>query len=117
MSISPLVIPFQTTDWSTIPTTEHPGETGTALWQTLQYPGLRVRVVTYSPGYTADHWCEKGHIIFCIEGELTSELKDGQHVVLKQGMSYQVTDGASSHRSTTKIGAKLFILDGDFLKA
>ena len=95
-----MIIPFQTTDWTTVPVTEHPGETGKAFWQTLQYSGLRVRLVEYTPGYKADHWCEKGHIIFCIEGEITSEL----------------ADGASSHRSITETGAKLFIIDGDFLK-
>lgn len=112
----PFIIPFQTTDWSTVPITKHPGETGHAFWQTLQLGNLRFRMVEYTPGYKADHWCEKGHIIYCISGEMTSELGDGSTVVLKEGMSYQVTDGASSHRSTTDIGAKLFIIDGDFLK-
>lgn len=110
------IIPFQLTDWSTIPTTEHPGETGTAYWKTIHYDKLRVRMVVYSKGYKADHWCEKGHIIYCIEGEMISELKDGRSFILSKGMSYQVSDDASSHRSTTTQGATLFIIDGDFLK-
>jgi mannose-6-phosphate isomerase class I len=109
-------IPFQTTDWSTIPETEHPGETGMAYWKTIQYDSFRVRMVVYSQGYKADHWCEKGHIIYCIDGEMTSELQDGKTHTLKKGMSYQVSDDASSHRSITKNGATLFILDGNFLK-
>ncbi|NBV42766.1 hypothetical protein EBR96_08385, partial [bacterium] len=108
-------IPFETTDWSHVTPTEHPGETGVAYWRTLQYPGLRIRHVEYSPGYLADHWCEKGHIIFCIDGEMVSELSDGREFVLRKGMSYQVTDGASSHRSRTEMGARLFIVDGEFL--
>jgi len=112
---TPLVIPFETVDWSAIPVTTHPGETGVAEWRTIQFPGLRIRMVTYSPNYLADHWCEKGHIIYCIDGEIDSELKDGRTFKLSQGMSYHVTDHASSHRSTTTAGARLFIVDGDFL--
>lgn len=104
-------IPFGTTDWSGVERTEHKGETGVATWQTRQFGGIRVRMVEYSPGYLADHWCEKGHILFCLEGELTTELKDGREFVLTPGMSYQVADGAEPHRSATAIGAKLFIVD------
>lgn len=111
----PLHIPFHTTDWETMPVTEHPGTTGMAYWKTLSFPNLRVRMVTYSPGYQADHWCEKGHIIYCINGEITSKLADGRSFVLKAGMSYQVSDNASSHCSYTETGATLFIVDGGFL--
>lgn len=107
---------FQTMDWHQIPKTEHAGETGVAYWQTLQLPGLRIRQVEYSSHYKADHWCEKGHIVHCLKGEFTSELADGQVSVLKEGMSYVVSDGASSHRSSTVNGAILLIIDGDFLK-
>ena len=109
-------IPFQTIDWSTIPKTEHPGETGTATWQTVQFPGLRMRIVNYAPGYLADHWCKKGHIVHCLEGEFTSELEDGGESVLTTGMTYVVSDDASSHRSKTDTGVKLLIIDGDFLR-
>jgi len=109
-------IPFQTIDWSNVEKTVHHGETGTAWWQTVQLPGLRIRIVEYSAGYLADHWCRKGHIVHCIEGEFTSESIDGNHSQLKTGMTYVVTDELSSHRSTTKNGAKLLIIDGDFLK-
>jgi quercetin dioxygenase-like cupin family protein len=110
------MIPFHTLNWETIPTTEHKGTTGVAYWRTQVYGGLRIRMVEYSAGYLADHWCEKGHIIYCIEGEMTTELKDGSEHLLAAGMTYQVSDGLSSHRSKTTNGAKLFILDGDFLR-
>ncbi|MFZ6013672.1 MAG: DHCW motif cupin fold protein [Bacteroidota bacterium] len=107
---------FQTTDWATVPSTEHPGETGTSYWKTLQYGDLRIRRVEYSKNYKADHWCSLGHIVFCIEGELVSELSDGRQFSLSAGMSYQVSNGASCHRSVSKEGASLLIIDGDFLK-
>jgi uncharacterized cupin superfamily protein len=109
-------IPFQTIDWSSIPVTEHKGETGVAYWQTLQYEGLRIRFVEYSPGYKADHWCEKGHIVHCLEGEVINEQQDGTRSILRPGMSYIVSDNLSSHRSMTENGVKLMIIDGDFLK-
>jgi len=109
-------IPFQHIDWSHIPKTTHQGESGVATWQTLQFDGLRIRIVEYSAGYKADHWCEKGHIVHCLEGEVINELKDAEPSLLKQGMSYVVSDDLSSHRSVTKNGVKLMIIDGDFLK-
>ncbi len=109
-------IPFQTIDWTTVPRTEHKGESGTAFWQTIQFHGLRIRIVEYSKGYIADHWCQKGHIVHCLEGEFTSELEDGQSFILTKGSTYVVSDELSSHRSITKDGVKLMIIDGDFLK-
>ncbi len=104
-------IPFGVTDWSAIEPTEHRGETGMAYWRTRTFDALRVRLVEYTPGYRADHWCKKGHILLCLEGELHTELEDGRVFVLKPGMSYQVADGAEAHRSSTQTGAKLFIVD------
>jgi len=104
-------IPFGTTDWSTVEPSEHRGETGMAYWRTRQFGAQRVRMVEYSPGYLADHWCVKGHILLCLEGELHTELEDGRHFVLKPGMSYQVADNAEPHRSFTEVGAKLFVVD------
>lgn len=109
-------IPFQVIDWSTVPKTEHKGECGVAYWQTVQFEGLRVRVVEYSKGYKADHWCEKGHIVYCLEGEVVNERQGDADSVLKPGMSYIVSDELSSHRSVTEGGVKLLIIDGDFLK-
>jgi hypothetical protein len=109
-------VPFQTTDWASIAETLHSGEQGTARWRTMQWGDLRVRMVEYTAGYKADHWCTKGHILFCLEGELTTELQDGRQFILKKGMSYQVSDEVSSHRSFTRTGAKLFIVDGGFLQ-
>ena len=104
-------IPFGTTDWSTVEVTEHKGETGTAYWRTRHFDDIRVRMVEYTPGYLADHWCVKGHILLCLEGELHTELEDGRKIVLRPGMSYQVADHAEPHRSFTSVGAKLFIVD------
>jgi hypothetical protein len=104
-------IPFGITDWSQVEPTEHPGVSGYALWRTRQFGSVRVRLVDYSPGYCADHWCVKGHILLCLEGELETELADGRFFRLTPGVSYQVADGAEPHRSSTQIGAKLFIVD------
>jgi hypothetical protein len=104
-------IPFGVTDWSSLPRTEHKGETGLAYWQTQTFNDIRVRMVEYTLGYLADHWCSKGHILMCLEGELVTELEDGCLITLKPGMSYQVADNAEAHRSSTSMGAKLFIVD------
>lgn len=104
-------IPFGTTDWSGVEVTEHAGETGTAFWRTRRFGDIRVRMVEYTPGYLADHWCEKGHILLCLEGELQTELADGRRFVLGPGMSYQVADNAEAHRSYTAAGARLFVVD------
>ena len=104
-------IAFGTTDWSAVEPTEHPGETGTAYWRTREFGPIRVRMVEYTPGYLADHWCSKGHILYCVAGELVTELEDGRQFTLKPGMSYQVADGAEAHRSATTLGATLFIVD------
>jgi len=109
-------IPFQTIDWTKIPKTEHKGETGIAYWQTLQFQGLRIRIVEYSKGYHADHWCTKGHIVHCLEGNVVNEQQDGTKSILTPGMSYVVSDELSSHRSVSENGVKLMIIDGDFLK-
>lgn len=106
-----LDIPFGTTDWSTVPRTEHRGERGAAVARTREFGGIRVRMVEYYSDYLADHWCSKGHILLVLEGELITELADGRSTVLKAGQSYQVADGAEPHRSKTSAGAKLFIVD------
>jgi hypothetical protein len=113
---NPKNIPFQVIDWTKIATTEHAGDSGNALWQTLQFDGLRVRIVTYSPDYVADHWCQKGHIVHCLEGSFTSEMADGSAFHLTKGMTYIVSDDLSSHRSVSTEGVVLLIIDGDFLK-
>ncbi|MDU6925723.1 DHCW motif cupin fold protein [Franconibacter helveticus] len=104
-------IPFGITDWATLPVTEHPGITGKALWRTQQFGVVRVRMVEYTAGYLADHWCHKGHILLCLSGELHTELEDGRRFVMTPGISYQVADNAEAHRSSTTAGATLFIVD------
>jgi hypothetical protein len=104
-------IPFGITDWQRIEPTEHAGQAGVARWRTQQFGAVRVRLVEYSAGYLADHWCRKGHILFCVAGELETELADRRRFRLASGMSYQVADDAEPHRSRTAIGATLFIVD------
>lgn len=104
-------IPFGTTDWSTVERSEHKGERGMAYWRTRRFGEVRVRMVEYTPGYFADHWCRKGHILLCLQGELHTELEDGRRFTLKPGMSYQVADQAEPHRSYTDVGATLFVVD------
>ena len=103
--------PFQTFNWSSIPKEEHKGETGISYWQVQNVNDIRVRLVEYSPGYKADHWCSKGHIILCVGGEMDTELKDGRIMKLSKGMCYFVGDGNEAHRSSTVSGCKLFIVD------
>ena len=99
------------TDWAAIEPTQHPGDTGVATWRTRQFGELRVRMVEYSPGYSADHWCEKGHVLLCLQGGLDIELADGKRLRLEAGQSYHVGDGDPPHRSSTPTGARLFIVD------
>ncbi len=104
-------VPFQIINWADIRPTEHPGETGVAYWRTQHFGQIRVRMVEYSPGYLADHWCQKGHVLLCLDGELDTELQDGRTFRLTPGVSYQVADDAEPHRSSTRTGARLFIVD------
>ena len=103
--------PLGTTDWAGLERTEHKGERGSAFWRTRQFGDVRIRMVEYTPGYMADHWCSKGHILLCTAGELHTELSGGRTVTLTPGMSYQVADDTEPHRSRTEIGATLFIVD------
>jgi hypothetical protein len=117
MTMQAQSILFHATDWSSVPVTEHRGETGTAHWRTIQHGALRIRVVEYSRNYLASGWCNLGHILYCLDGEMTTELSDGRIFRLTKGMSYEVTDGANAHRSRSEHGVKLLIIDGAFLKS
>ncbi|SFS08769.1 hypothetical protein SAMN05216570_2456 [Dyella sp. OK004] len=105
-------LPFTITHWDGVTPTRHPGAQGEALWRSFHAGDLRVRIVEYSPGYLADHWCDRGHVLYVLEGELHTELKDGRRFVLTAGMSYQVSDfGDAAHRSSTPTGVRLFVVD------
>jgi len=104
-------VPFGITDWGSVPRTEHPGETGVAYWRTVEQGNIRVLIVECSPGYLADHWCRRGHVLYVLSGELITELNDGRMFILRPGQSYQVADGEEPHRSRTAGGATLFIVD------
>lgn len=109
-------IPFETINWETIPKVEYPGEKGTSIWQTIQFEGLRIRMVEYKEDYLADHWCKKGHILHCLQGKFTTQLENGEKIILREGMSFVVSDNLSSHLSISENGAKLLIIDGEFLR-
>ncbi len=118
VNFMPAKIPFTKIDWNEISRTGHPGEAGTSFWQTVEFSGLRIRIVEYSAGYLADHWCQKGHIVHCLEGSFTTEQEgqeNGAAIVLEKGMTYLVSDEMSSHRSVSENGVKLLIIDGSFL--
>ena len=105
-------VPFCTTDWSNIEPAEHKGEKGTSFWRTFEAGNIRVRMIEFSPGYKADHWCGRGHVLFVLEGELISELKEGGKFKLDSGMSFQVADDDDNpHRVFTEKGAKVFVVD------
>lgn len=103
--------PFQTTNWRRIEKLKFTGEKGFALWRTIMMGDIRIRMVEYSAGYVADHWCNKGHVIYCIKGKMVTELQDGRKMKLTKGMSYVVGDDSEPHRSSSKKGCKLFIVD------
>ena len=104
-------IPFTVTDWNSVPTTRHLGETGEAMWKTIEFEKVRIRMVEYSPGYMADHWCQRGHILYVLKGEIDTELANGEVHKLVAGTSYEVSDNMMAHRSSTAVGATLFIVD------
>ncbi len=108
-------IPFANLNWSNIEKVEYPGTTGTSYWQTILLDGLRIRIVEYGANYRADHWCQKGHIVHCLEGSFVTEMQTGEKITLTQGMSYVVSNDLSSHASFSASGTKLLIIDGDFL--
>ena len=109
MNLSPF--PFRTLNWETVPKEEHAGITGKAFWQVVHMNEIRIRLVEYTPEYRADHWCHKGHILYCIEGEMETELEDGKKHILSAGMIYMVGDNSDPHRSYSKGGCKLLIVD------
>jgi very-short-patch-repair endonuclease len=104
-------VPFVTMDWAQVERTTHEGEHEVAYWRTQLYGSIRVRMIDYPAGYLADHWCRKGHIVLCLQGELHTELRDGRKFMLRSGMSYQVANDDGAHRSSTLSGATIFVVD------
>ena len=102
---------FQTLDWSNVVSEEHKGTTGIAWWKIFNMGDIRIRMVSYSANYFANHWCQKGHIIYCISGDMITELEDGREFILSQGVTYQVGDNSNAHRSRSANGCSLFIVD------
>ena len=103
--------PFSLIDFKTVVPIRYKGETGFADWQTITKNEYRIRLVTYSENYLADHWCNKGHFIFCVEGEMETTLENGTKHLLQKGMRYSVGDNSNAHKSFSKNGCTLFIVD------
>lgn len=111
------IIPFMLNNWNSVPVVEYKGEKGTSYWRTIEIDGIRMRIVEYSAKFLADHWCEKGHVLYCMEGCITIKLKNGGEYEIKKDMSFIVSDNSDAHFVSSENGAKVFILDGDFLKS
>lgn len=103
--------PFQAISWTSVPLEEYKGETGTYYTQQLMMSDIRVRMIEYSTDFKADHWCTKGHVLLCLEGELDILLKDGRKMKLLKDMSLFIGDENEPHFISTAIGCKLFIVD------
>ena len=103
--------PFETIQWDEVEATEHAGITGFSRRRICQFGEISVRMVELSPDYLAEHWCEKGHVILCLEGEVDVQLRDGRTFTLRPGMSCQVGDGIDAHRGYSSSGARLFVVD------
>lgn len=105
-------LPTGMTDWSNLDASSQPGATGAATIKSRRFGDMQLRLVSYSAGYTADHWCAKGHIVFIVSGTATFEHEDGRHYELSAGMTYHVSDDERvPHRLSSREGASLFILD------
>lgn len=105
-------LPLGTIDWTALPTTAHAGETGAATMRSRSFGDIQLRLVEYGVNYLADHWCNKGHILFVVQGALTIEHRDGSHSDLTAGMTWHAADdGAPSHRVLSEQGAQVFIVD------
>jgi hypothetical protein len=105
-------LPTGITDWSQVPVAVASGASGSATMRTREFGPIRLRLVDYSAGYIADHWCAKGHIIFVVAGRLMIEHEDGERHVLTAGMSYHVSDEVGpAHRVMSDGGAIIFVVD------
>jgi quercetin dioxygenase-like cupin family protein len=106
-------MPETTIDWSLIAETEIQGASGFSNTRAHQSGEVQQRIVEYAPGYLADHWCAKGHVIYVIAGALTIEHENEEPAcALSAGMSWQVADGEGpAHRVRSENGATVFIVD------
>jgi quercetin dioxygenase-like cupin family protein len=69
-------------------------------------------MIEYSSGFRSDHYCERGHVLLVLQGELCIRLKNGSEHRLVTGMSIQVADDTiNPHLASTETGAKVFVVD------
>ncbi len=104
-------VPFTVVEWEKEPVIEVPGKSGTAQMRTVMNDTLCIRMIDFTAGYSADHWCVKGHIAFVVAGALKIVLEDGRSFDLRAGSSFHVGDEAGRHRVSSDAGAKVFIVD------
>lgn len=112
--MSILDAPFTAIRWDDVPAVEHragEGGSGTAWWRTVNAGNVRVRLVEYSPGYASDHWCDKGHVVHVLRGEIHTTLADGRTITSRTGDTWLAGDAQSRHRSAAPAGATLLIVD------
>jgi hypothetical protein len=104
-------LPLEATDWGSVEEERQPGATGHAISKTRSYADVRVRFIEYTPGYLADHWCSKAHVIYCIAGEISIELDNGHRLNVRKGMSLATEQDGTRHRLSSDIGAVIFVVD------
>jgi len=104
-------LPLGLTDWSQIPESVHPGAPGTATVRSRQLGDIQLRLLVYSPNYVADHRCQKGHIVYVIQGQVVTEHRETTNYTLESGTTYHVPDNGPPHRAVSHGGATVFIVD------
>jgi quercetin dioxygenase-like cupin family protein len=104
--------PVGTIDWPKVPAVVQAGETGIATSRTVNLSDVTLRLVEYSAGYKADHWCTKGHILYVVSGNVVIEYDNEKRTNLSSGMSWHAPEGASTaHLLRCERAATVFIID------
>jgi len=101
----------QLIDWESTAPIETKGKTGVNTAHEFSSGGYKIRLLVYSSNYESDHWCEKGHIIHCIEGSMMLKIKDRKDIYLSAGKSLLLGEGDHHMAVTGDVSAKIFIID------
>lgn len=87
------------------------GTSGFVFSKSVDLGTIRMRQLSFSENYEADHWCEKGHIIHVLAGELIIEYQDGSQVTIPTGQSLILGDSISLHKAKTESESTVLIID------